>query len=119
MIKRETAGGGGGCDIGHRPGLVCACAAAPVRASSALLARAGDQNLISDTEKMSGGSDGECGRGGGDSLELVSEFRYAAAAPLVDLCIPTYPPTIHGDLECNMGWEPRNQTQFLILFMTT
>ena len=81
MIKRETAGGGGGgCDIGHRPGLVCACAAAPVRASAALLARAGDQNLISDTEKMSGGSDGaaECG---GDSLELVSEFRYAAAAP--------------------------------------
>ena len=76
--------------------------------------RAGDQNLISDTEKMSGGSDGECGRGGGggDSLELVSEFRYAAAAPLVALCIPTYPPTIHGDLECNMGWEPRNQTQY-------
>ena len=109
MIKRETAAAAAATsDIG----LVWFALALPrpsARPPPSL--RAGDQNLISDTEKMSGGSDGaaECG---GDSLELVSEFRYAAAAPLVALCIPTYPPTIHGDLECNMGWEPRNQTQY-------
>ena len=65
----------------RQPGLVWFAPPPPARAPR-------DQNLISDTEKMSGGGDG-------DSLELVSEFRYAAAA-LVALCIPTNHPRRPG-----------------------